>query len=194
MGIGVEIKSGKQRAPSIETVALGQTIGGEDRSGYEACGVCSANRRRQLILPQTARASVSFEAHMQVSGTEVTSRSCAGAILHARGRVWHYHKIALLSRQAPRVGGRGKLMTSARRAGKYARARAAKTAREVQLIWRRRPKDRIIRWIGTSSRKLASSAQANPAEPAAVLSQVQAGNVVVLTWAQTYGRPARLAQ
>lgn len=68
-----------------------------------------------------------------------------------------------------------------------------KTAREARVIWRRRPVYRVVRWIGASSQRRAGSVQAIPAEPASVPPQAPAGNVNMLTWAQTYGRPTQRA-
>jgi hypothetical protein len=84
-------------------------------------------------------------------------------------------------------------MATAKRTGDAPYTCRPKRAREARVMWRQ-PADRIVRWIGAPGRKLAGAAQDNPAEPAAVLSQVQAGNVVVLTWAQTFGRTMRRAQ
>jgi len=53
--------------------------------------------------------------------------------------------------------------------------------------------DLVVRWIGVSCRRRAGSAQKLFAEPASVLLQAPAGNVVIMTWAQTYGWPTRRA-
>jgi hypothetical protein len=82
------------------------------------------------------------------------------------------------------------LMSAIRRAIRYARVWRPKTAREIRLMWRCKPVDRIVRWIGAPGRRRAGSVRNISAERASVPSQAPADNVVSLTWAQTYGRPA----
>jgi hypothetical protein len=82
-------------------------------------------------------------------------------------------------------------MATAKRAGDAPCTCRPKTARKARVRWRRRPVDRVVRWIGASCRRRAGSAQDTLAEPASVPSQALAGIVITLTWAQTYGRPTR---
>jgi hypothetical protein len=85
-------------------------------------------------------------------------------------------------------------MGIATRAGDAPSACRPKTAREARLMWRRRPEDRVVRWIGASGRRRLGSAQDVLAEPAAVSSQAPASNIVILTWAQTFGRATQRAR
>jgi hypothetical protein len=82
-------------------------------------------------------------------------------------------------------------MTIAKRTGDGRCTYRPEAAREARMMWRRRPVARIVRWIGASSRKPASSARTIQAELASVPSQAPIGNVVALTWAQTFGRARR---
>ena len=79
-------------------------------------------------------------------------------------------------------------MTTAKRTGDSRCTYRPDATLEARMIWGRRPVARIVRWIGASSRKPASSAQTIQAELASVPSHAPAGNVVALTWAQTFGR------
>jgi hypothetical protein len=81
-------------------------------------------------------------------------------------------------------------MAAIRRAVRYARVWQPRRAREARLMWRRRPVGRI----GAPSRGCAGSVHAIPAEPASVPPLAPTSNVIMLTWAQTFGRPARRAQ
>ncbi len=78
-------------------------------------------------------------------------------------------------------------MAMAKRASEAPGTRRSSTAREARVRWRRTAK-RVVRWIRASSRRQTGSAQEIQAKPASVPAQVQGGNVVTLTWAQTFGR------
>jgi hypothetical protein len=85
-------------------------------------------------------------------------------------------------------------MANAKRAVDALCTRPPRAARQARVRWRRRPVDRIVRWIGASGRKRLGSAQDVLAEPAAVSSQAPASNIVILTWAQTFGRAPQRGQ
>jgi hypothetical protein len=114
----------------------------------------------------------------------------AGYPTRVRGCAQLRREAVLIARTWIVGGVEGELMATVKRAGDALCTCRPKTAREARVMWRRRPTDRIVRWIGASGQRRAGSAQTIPAEPAAVLPQVPAGNVVTLTWAQTFGRPA----